>query len=66
MFKQMSYKQVKNLFKHVYINRTSHEIYIDCSLQLEIFSKNNCLRKSDRLRLNAKPNRLFVSSANIY
>ena len=47
MFKQMGYKQVKNLFKHIYIKRTSHEMYIDCSLQLASFSKNNCSHKSD-------------------
>ena len=26
------YKQVKNLFKYMYIKRASHEIYIDCSI----------------------------------
>ena len=40
--------------------------YTKSVLQLAIFNKNNCLHKSDGLRLNATPNRLLVSSANIY
>ena len=40
--------------------------YTKSVLQLAIFNKNNCLHKSDGLLLNATPNRLLVSSANIY
>ena len=40
--------------------------YTQTVLQLAIFSKNNCLHKSDWLRLNVKPDRLFVSLAYIY
>ena len=40
--------------------------YTKSVLQLAIFNKNNCLHKSDGLRLNATLNRLLVSSANIY
>ena len=63
LFQQMSFKLVKNLFKLIYFKRASHKLYI--VLQLAIFRKNNCVHKSDRLRLNVKSNRLLVSSVNI-
>ena len=42
VFKQMSYKQVKNLFKLIYIKRASYKIYMDDS-SISSFLVNNLL-----------------------